>query len=129
MNYLTLACFHLATVIPAFLLGAFLLLSRKGSGRHKQLGKVYLALMLITAITSLLMPAKVGPVFLNHFGYIHLLSGLTIYAVPTALVAIRQGNTAKHKRIMVVLYTGGILLAGAFAFIPGRLLHGWLFNV
>ncbi|MGI2171921.1 hypothetical protein ACROAE_17320 [Shewanella sp. MF05960] len=39
-------------------------------------------LMLFTAIVSLLMPAQLGTLFFNHFGYIHLLSLLTLYAVP-----------------------------------------------
>jgi uncharacterized membrane protein len=29
---------------------------------------------------------------------------------------------------MLGLYFGGILIAGAFAFTPGRMLHAWLFG-
>jgi uncharacterized membrane protein len=29
---------------------------------------------------------------------------------------------------MLGLYLGGILIAGAFAFSPGRMLHAWLFG-
>ena len=35
---------HVATVLPAVPLGAWLMLSRKGTARHKQLGKVWIVL-------------------------------------------------------------------------------------
>ena len=37
---------HLLTVLPAALLGAYLLASRKGTPRHRALGKGYMVLML-----------------------------------------------------------------------------------
>ena len=48
MTYLQLAYGHLATVLPAFFIGTFLLLNRKGTPRHKRLGRVYLVLMFTT---------------------------------------------------------------------------------
>ena len=45
---------HVVTVVPAFVLGAWLLLfSRKGSRWHRALGVMFLALMVTTAIMSL----------------------------------------------------------------------------
>ena len=44
-----------------------------------------------------------------------------------AIYSIRRGNVAAHRGHMVGVYVGGILIAGSFAFSPGRLLHGWLF--
>ncbi len=126
MNYLQLAYIHLGTVFPAFLIGTYLLISRKGNSWHKNLGKMYMLLMLITALITLLMPAEVGPTFLSHFGFIHLFSFFVFYSVSTAYLAIRKGNVKKHKTAMIGLYCGGVLIAGAFAFIPGGLLHGWL---
>ena len=41
---------HFVTVVPAFALGTWLLFgSTKGTPRHRRLGKVYLALMAVTA--------------------------------------------------------------------------------
>ena len=87
-----------------------------------------MVLMLVTATTTLFMKARVGPVFLNHFGYIHSLSILTIYTVPFAYNAEKKGNSKKHKSGMIGLYAGGIIIAGSFALMPGRLLHGWIFG-
>jgi uncharacterized membrane protein len=128
MTYLQLAYLHLATVLPAFLIGTFMLIRKKGTPVHKALGRIYLVLMLTTATIALFMPAKVGPTFMGHFGFIHLLCLLTIQAVPQAYFAVRRGDIKTHRGAMVKLYVGAILIAGAFTLAPGRLLNGWLFG-
>ncbi|HEU0296280.1 MAG TPA: DUF2306 domain-containing protein [Anaerolineales bacterium] len=128
MTYTQLVYLHLATVLPAFAIGAFQLLRRKGTPSHKLLGKIYMVLMLATGLITLAMPAEVGPRFLGHFGFIHLFSFLTLYSVPSAYFAIRRGNIKLHRANMIGLYVGGILIAGSFAFAPGRMLHEWLFG-
>jgi uncharacterized membrane protein len=128
VTYTQLAYFHLATVIPAFGIGALQLLKRKGTPSHKRLGRIYMMLMLATALITLAMPAQVGPQFLQHFGFIHAFSLLALLSVPTAYFAARRGNLNTHRAAMIGLYVGGILIAGAFAFAPGRMLHEWLFR-
>lgn len=127
MDYASLASVHLATVLPAFALGTFLLLNAKGTPRHRLLGKVYMALMVVTGLATLLMPAHVGPRWLGHFGFIHILSALTLYNVPQAYLAARRHDVARHRWNMVSLYVGGLLIAGTLALTPGRMLHTWLF--
>ena len=92
MTYEQLAYFHLATVLPAFLIGTFLLARRKGTPLHKALGRIYLVLMIATGLTTLCMPAQVGARFVGHFGFIHLFSVLTLYSAPAAYIAVRRGN-------------------------------------
>lgn len=128
MDYNTLMYSHLATVVPCVFIGGLLLLIKKGTKTHKYLGRVYMVLMLITAVITLFMPAKVGGNVLNHFGWIHLFSFLTIYTVPTAYLAIKKGKVKTHKRKMILLYVGAILIAGAFTFTPGRYLHEVFFG-
>jgi uncharacterized membrane protein len=128
MTYMQLTYAHLVTVVPAFLIGSWLLLRRKGTSHHRELGRIYLALMLLTGITTLFMPAGVGPRFLGHFGYLHLLSVFTLVTVVRAFHAARTHQVALHRNNMIGLYCGGILIAGSFALMPGRLLHGWLFG-
>jgi uncharacterized membrane protein len=100
---------------------------KKGTLRHKMLGRVYMLLMLVSAIVTLLMPAQVGPRIGGHFGFIHTFSLLVLYSVPAAYVYARRGDVARHRGNMIGLYVGGLLIAGAFAFAPGRLLNEWLF--
>jgi len=128
MSYYTLMYIHLATVVPSVFLGAYLLIVKKGTKGHRLIGKIYMALMMITAIVTLFMPAMVGPQFLNHFGWIHLFSVLTIYTIPTAISAIKKGQIKKHQRKMILLYVGAILIAGAFTFMPGRYMHELFFG-
>lgn len=129
MSYLQLAYIHLVTVLLAFALGTILLLQRKGTVLHRSIGKCFMALMLATAIVTLFMPAHVGPRFLGHFGFIHLFCVLVLYSIPSAYFAIRKGNVVEHKANLIGVYVGGILIAGAFALMPGRLLHKWIFGV
>lgn len=128
MTYMQLTYLHLGSLVPAFVIGSYLLLNRKGTPVHKFLGKIYMGLMLFTAFITLFMEALVGPKFLNHFGFLHLLSLFVLYTVPTAYSAIRAGNIELHKRKMVGLYVGALLVAGAFTLSPGRLIHTWLFG-
>jgi uncharacterized membrane protein len=127
MTYHQLAYLHLGTIIPAFLIGTTLLFMKKGTPRHKFLGRIYMPLMLVTAAITLFMPAHVGPRLFNHFGYIHLFSLLVFYSVPAAYYNARRGNITSHKGNMIGLYVGGMLIAGSFAFMPGRMLNGLLF--
>lgn len=127
MLYEKLAYIHLATMIPVALLGLYLLFTLKGTAGHKALGKIYMLLMLFSSLVSLFMPAKVGPTLLFHFGAIHLLSFIAITTIIVSFVAVKVGNIALHKRSMVGLYVGGIIVAGSFTLTPGRLLHDWIF--
>ncbi len=126
--YLVLMYTHIITVVPCIFLGAYLFIKSKGNPHHKLVGKIYMTLMLVTAVISLCLPARVGPQFLNHFGFIHVFSVLTIQAIPTAIIAIKKGNVRKHKRKLVSLYIGAIVIAGSFTLAPGRFLHELFFN-
>ncbi|MAM70599.1 MAG: hypothetical protein CMP91_05585 [Gammaproteobacteria bacterium] len=128
MEYEHLAWLHLSTIVPAFLIGTYLLIKRKGSPRHKMLGKFYMSLMLTTGIITLFMPAYIGPQLLNHFGYLHLFSLLVLVSVPMSYLAIRRGDVLAHRNSMIGLYVGGILVAGSIAFLPGRMLTQLLFG-
>lgn len=128
MDYQALMYFHLITVVPCIFLGAYGLLGKKGTPIHKTLGKIYMILMLITGTITVFMPADVGGRFLNHFGWIHLFSFLTLWTVPTAYLAIKNGKVKKHQRRMILLYIGAIGIAGGFTLAPGRYLHELFFG-
>ena len=128
MSYINLMYLHLATVIPCFIIGTILLLIKKGTKTHIYFGRIYMVLMLITAIITLFMSAEVGPTIFNHFGWIHSFSILTIYTVPTAYLAVKKGNIKSHKRKMILLYFGAIIIAGGFTFVPGRYLYQLFFS-
>jgi len=116
---------HLATVLPAFAIGTWLIFaSRKGSTIHRALGFTYLTLMTATAVTTFFIrsiwPGSLSPV--------HMFIPLTLFGVFGALWNARRGNIRGHRNAMLGLYIGGLLLAGGFTLLPGRLLHGVFFG-
>jgi uncharacterized membrane protein len=120
---------HVATVVPAALIGTYLIfVSRKGAPWHRVLGYVYLVLISITAVTTLwihsLMPK--GPFF--GFSPVHLLIPLTLFGVYGALRSARAHKIARHRAAMLGVYFGGIMIAGALTFLPGRIMHGIFFG-
>lgn len=116
---------HLATVIPAFLIGTWLIfLSVKGKTAHRALGAIYLALMTVTAGAAFFI-RSINP---GHFSLIHLFVPLTLFSVIGALWFVRRGNIRGHRNAMIGLYVGGLLIAGSLAFMPGRLMHRLIFG-
>jgi uncharacterized membrane protein len=45
-----------------------------------------------------------------------------------AIYGAKTRNIRLHKRAMLGVYIGGILIAGAFTFVPGRIMHAVLFG-
>ena len=126
--YETLSFMHLGTIAPAFLMATFMMVTKKGTEVHRLIGRIYMVLMLFTAMVTLLMSAQVGPRLFNHFGFIHLLSVLVLYCVPSAYWAIKNGNVKRHRLSMIGLYIGGLIVAGGFTLMPGRMLGNVLFG-
>lgn len=115
---------HIVAATTAFLVGLVILLRPKGTGFHKTLGWIWVTAMATTAISSFFITGLNG----HNLSIIHLISGWTVVALPMALVAIRRGNVAMHRRTMTGLYVGGLLIAGALTFIPGRLMYQLFFG-
>lgn len=113
---------HMATVIPALPLGAFVLVRRKGDRLHRITGRIWAALMMATALSSFGLTGMIG-----HLGPIHILSVLTIVAMPRAILAARSGKIAAHRRGVTIVYAS-MVIAGFFTFLPGRILGNWLFG-
>jgi uncharacterized membrane protein len=116
---------HLATVLPAFVIGTWqIFFSTKGSRYHRLLGAIYLALMTVTAITTFFIRST-NP---GHLSLIHLFIPLTLFGVFGALWYARRGNIRGHRGAMLGLYFGGLLIAGGLTLMPGRLLHHVFFG-
>lgn len=113
---------HLAAVLPAIPLGAWVLLAGKGGARHRMLGKVWLALMLVAALSALgirhLNDGRLSPV--------HLLVPVVLVGAWRVISSARAGNLVRHRRAVVGLFAGGLLVPGLIAFMPGRLMWAWL---
>ncbi|MFT3997785.1 MAG: DUF2306 domain-containing protein [Asticcacaulis sp.] len=109
---------HLTAAISAFFIGLYQLIGPKGRTPHRLLGYIWLALMLTAAISSFWLRG------MNHgmFSVIHILSGWTVVVAPMIVYAARTKNIKRHRGMATGLFMGGLVVAGLFAFLPGRLL-------
>lgn len=120
---------HVFTVVPAFLLGTWLIFfSRKGARRHRAIGYVYLTLMTVTAIAALFIHQIPAIDIFFGFGPIHIFSIVTLAGVVGALRSAWAHDIKGHRGAMLGVYIGGILIAGTFAFLPGRIMHEMIFG-
>lgn len=115
---------HVYAALAALVIGTVILFRPKGRGLHKTLGWSWVVAMGITAVSSLFITGLNG----DSWSIIHLLSGWTIIALPMAIYAIRNRKVEIHRRAMTGMFVGGLLVAGAFAFIPGRLMFETFFG-
>jgi uncharacterized membrane protein len=116
---------HLATVIPAFFLGTWLIFfSSKGSRFHRIFGSIYLLLMTITAATAMFI-RSLNP---GHLSWIHLFIPLTLFGVASAIWRVRKKDVKGHRAAMLGVYFGGLIIAGALTFYPGRLMYRLFFG-
>jgi uncharacterized membrane protein len=107
---------HIVAALTALGVGTVILFRRKGTGFHKSLGWTWVIAMGVTAMSSLFITGLNG----NFYSFIHLLSGWTIIGLPMAIYAIRSGKVQTHRRAMTGMFVGGLLIAGALTFLPGR---------
>ncbi len=115
---------HLMSVLPAIPLGLYVLLTRKGGARHRLLGRLWMALMVSTALSALFIR------HLNHggFSWIHIFVPATLVAAWAAIASARAGRIAEHRNRLIGMYVGALVIPGLFAFAPGRVMWIWAFG-
>ena len=59
---------------------------------------------------------------------IHLLSIFTLLMLPLGRLAGAPPRVADHRRIMILLFTGALVVAGLFTLVPGRIMHAVIFG-
>ena len=109
---------HMLAAITSVGVGAIILWARKGRTFHRTLGWIWAGLMAVTAGASLFIVGLNG----DAWSLIHLLSGWTLVSLPIAVWAARKHNVTLHRRTMTGVFWGASIVAGAFTFLPGRLM-------
>ena len=103
--------------------GAYLLLAPKGTPIHKQLGKLWVALMVITATSTLFIHDGM------QLTWIHIFVPITYRAAWAIVSSARKGDITTHRKEIVGLFLGALLIPGVVAFaLPGRLMNVMLFG-
>ncbi len=109
---------HVTGAITTFAIGLVLLCAPKGFGLHKTLGWAWVIAMSVTAISSFFITGIMG----NNYSPIHALSAWTMIGLPFGIAAIRRRDIKKHRHTMTGMFVGGMVIAGLFSFLPGRLM-------
>jgi uncharacterized membrane protein len=116
---------HAFTAMAAFALGAVQLSAPKGTLPHRTAGWIWVALMVIVAVSS----------FFIHdlrmweaWSPIHLLSVFTLAMLPLAVMHARRHRVDRHRRAMIAIFVGALVIAGLFTLAPGRIMHAVVFG-
>src|SRR5277367_3249738 len=100
---------HAFAAMTAFALGVVQLAAPKGTLPHRALGWIWVALMMVVALSSFWIHQirLVGP-----WSPIHLLSIFVLMVVPLGVWRAHRHQVADHRRIMVLTFAGALVIAG-----------------
>ena len=116
---------HAFAAMIAFVLGVVQLAAPKGTLPHRTLGWIWVGLMVSVALSSFWIHQirLVGP-----WSPIHLLSIFVLITVPLAVWRAHQHRVADHRRIMISVFSGALVIAGLFTLLPGRIMQAVVFG-
>jgi uncharacterized membrane protein len=116
---------HAFAAMGAFVLGVVQFAAPKGTLPHRTIGWIWVSLMALVAISSFWIHQirLMGP-----WSPIHLLSIFTLTMLPLAVWRAHHHDVTAHRRIMIFIFTGALVIAGLFTVVPGRIMHTVLFG-
>ena len=122
---------HAFFALIAVPVGLYILLTKKGTQKHKLTGRIWTLFLLIVSFTALFIQA-INP---GEYSLIHLLISWTIGSLIYSIWSIRKFQKTKlqkykkaHMYSMIGVYVGALLVAGVFTLMPGRLFYEILFS-
>ena len=109
---------HVAAAVVSVGLGVVQLVRCKGDLRHRLLGRVWVVLMLWTAVSSF---------WIRHlrdgaFSWLHVLSVVTLCTVTLGVVNIRRGRVQAHRGNMTGSWIGSAVAMVFALALPARML-------
>lgn len=109
---------HILGALFAFGIGVFQFVGPKGTTMHKILGWSWVIFMGTVAISSIFIRQLNN----GQFSFIHILTVITLVNLPLLVYYARMKNIKAHKGAATGLFMGALIIAGLFAFMPGRLM-------
>jgi len=116
---------HAFAAMSAFVLGLVQFAAPKGTLPHRTIGWVWVLLMLAVAISSFWVHQirLVGP-----WSPIHLISIYVLIMLPLAVWRAHRHQVSEHRRAMIVIFSGALVVAGLFTLLPGRVMQAVVFG-
>jgi uncharacterized membrane protein len=117
--------FHAFAAMSAFVLGIVQFSAPKGTLPHRTIGWIWVTLMFVVSVSAFFIHQirLWGP-----WSPIHLLAIFTLIMLPLAVWQAHRHRVAMHRVAMTGIFCGALLIAGAFTFLPGRIMHAVAFG-
>jgi uncharacterized membrane protein len=115
---------HAFGAMGAFVVGVVQLAGPKGTTVHRTLGWIWVLTMASIAISSFWIH---GIKQIGGYSWIHGLSIFVLVMLPLAVLAARQHNVSAHRKTMIGLFLGALVIAGLFTLMPGRIMNQVVF--
>ena len=116
---------HVASVALVILLTPVQLLLQRGGAWHRAIGKIWMAAMALTALSSFFIS---NIRMFGSFSLLHVLAVITLVSLVLAYRAARRGDTVSHAWTMTSPILFALLIPGIFTLWPGRIMNGVLFG-
>jgi uncharacterized membrane protein len=116
---------HAFSAMAAFVLGVIQLAAPKGTLPHRTLGWIWVTLMLVVSISAFFIHQLR---LWGEWSPIHLLAIFTLVMLPVAVLAAHRHNVVRHRRAMIGLFAGALVIAGLFTLVPGRIMYRVVFG-
>jgi uncharacterized membrane protein len=116
---------HAFAAMAAFALGVVQLTAPKGTLPHRTIGWIWVALMVLVSVTAFWIHELRlwGP-----WSPIHLLAIFTLVTLPLGVLYAKRHRVANHRRVMISIFIGALVIAGLFTFVPGRIMYAVVFG-
>lgn len=117
---------HLFSALSALILGGVLYFVSKGSDLHRLLGRIWMSLMLLAALSAFGLSSNMIGYYLSP---LHGLAAFTLFMIWRAYHFARTGQISSHRKTVWALFWGALVIPGMFAVIlPGRFLNELVFG-
>ena len=116
---------HAFAAMGAFAIGLAQFAAPKGTLPHRTLGWIWVGLMAVVVASSFWIHTirLIGP-----FGPIHIFSIFTLVVLPLAVWRAHAHRVTDHRRMMILIFVGALVVAGLFTLMPGRIMHHVVFG-
>jgi len=116
---------HAFAAMAAFALGIVQLAAPKGTLPHRTIGFTWVVLMLVVSISAFFIH-RIR--LWGEWSPIHLLAIFTLAMLPLGVWRAHRHEVTAHRRTMLGLFFGALVIAGLFTFWPGRIMHAVVFG-
>jgi uncharacterized membrane protein len=116
---------HAFAAMGALALGIIQLTAPKGTLPHRIVGWTWAGLMLVVGASAFFIHQirLWGP-----WSPIHLIAIFTLAMLPLGVLRAHRHQVPAHRRTMLGLFVGGLVIAGIFTFVPGRIMYHVVFG-